>query len=193
MFPDPAQLFVTCSTKKWERAWYIISRDQDIFKKAKFSEHLVCCSTCTHLLPTSYIRVVCCSAPQCTHTHPFYHPFYPDIVHVKLCSKLSALFRTAKLVAAICCMKLRNRARGPLAAGRGVPYFLNQTHSILTHTHTHTLNPLHPHLGVLALSDVLLDRVVPILGVTFVDGEDLTSLGDFHVWVCEDKLANRLG
>ena len=72
-------------------------------------------------------------------------------------------------------MRLRNKARA-LAPVRCVPHFFNQT-----------------YLGILALSDVLLDRVVPVLGVTFVDGEDLPSLGNLHVWVCENKLTNGLG
>jgi len=25
LYPDPAQLSVTCSTEKWERAWYLFS------------------------------------------------------------------------------------------------------------------------------------------------------------------------
>ena len=28
-FPGPAQLFVTCSTEKRERAWYLSSHDHD--------------------------------------------------------------------------------------------------------------------------------------------------------------------
>ena len=44
------------------------------------------------------------------------------------------------------------------------------------------------YLGSLALIDVLCGGVVPVLGISFVDGEYLASLGDSHVWICQHKL-----
>ena len=45
------------------------------------------------------------------------------------------------------------------------------------------------HLGSFALLDVLGSGLVPVLSVSFVDGEYLASLGNGHVWVRQDKLS----
>ena len=42
------------------------------------------------------------------------------------------------------------------------------------------------------LSDVLRDRLVPVFGVTLVDGEDLASGRNLHVVICQYELSYRL-
>ena len=44
----------------------------------------------------------------------------------------------------------------------------------------------------LALFHVLRDRLIPVLGISLVDGEDFPSGGNFHVGVCENELSNGL-
>lgn len=47
-------------------------------------------------------------------------------------------------------------------------------------------------LGELFSLDVLGSPLGPLFGVALVDAVDLPALGNFHVWVGEDKLTDAL-
>ena len=49
-----------------------------------------------------------------------------------------------------------------------------------------------PFFRELALPDVLSDRLIPVLRIALVDREDIPSLWDLHVGICQDKLTNTL-
>ena len=86
-------------------AWYLFSREHDVISKLrKFAELTGCvshifnrlcaqCWVCKTIASASQIRVVSYLVPwlfslfwaQCAHaqSNPFYHPFYPDVTHVR--------------------------------------------------------------------------------------------------------------
>ena len=107
LVPRPRPAFRHLQYGKVGRAWYLFSREHDVHvisKLRKIAELTGCVSRIStdHALnaqcvrqspPTSQIRVVSYLVPwlfllfwaQCANaqSNPFYHPFYPDVTHVR--------------------------------------------------------------------------------------------------------------
>ena len=104
LVPRPRPAFRRFQYGKAGRAWYLFSREHDVIGNLqKFAEQVAfhvfaidyaLNAQCVRQSPpASQIRVVSYLVPwlfslfwaQCAHaqSNPFYHPFYPDVTHVR--------------------------------------------------------------------------------------------------------------
>ena len=118
LVPRPHPAFRRLQYGKAGRAWYLFSCEHDVISKLrKFAELTGCVSriSTNYALnaqcvrqspPASQIRVVSYLVPwlfslfwaQCAHakSNPFYHPFNPDVTHVRKDTRPSPLFTVLK-------------------------------------------------------------------------------------------------